>query len=133
MHLLKFSLHAAIISQSIHLHCTICPSGNNYGQLSLADRKSAGYCYDVATLLPVYNPLAVPIPEDMDIYNASLAASPLTTILVFGGAFGESPAAPPSWTSNSCLFPHSSGPLHMQLRLCPWRTAMVVLQLYCML
>ena len=60
--------------------------------LTIADRKSAGYCYDIATLLPLYNPLAVPIPEDMDTANASLAASPLSTILVFGNAFGSAPA-----------------------------------------
>lgn len=61
---------------------------NNYGALTIADRKSAGYCYDIATLQPVYNPLAVPIPADMDILNASVAASPLSTVLVFGGPFG---------------------------------------------
>lgn len=79
-------------------------AGNNYGELSIADRKSAGYCYDIATLQPVYNPLAVPIPEDLDIYNASLAASPLTTILVFGNAFGM------PWSSQSLLLAKCSKP-----------------------
>ena len=55
----------------------------------MADRKSAGFCYDIATLLPLYNPMAVPIPDYVDPNTTSLSASPLSTVLVFGQPFGE--------------------------------------------
>ena len=70
----------------------------------MADRKSAGFCYDIATLLPLYNPMAVPIPDYVDPNTTSLSASPLSTVLVFGQPFGEltqffqttaSPSPPP--------------------------------------
>lgn len=57
----------------------------------MADRKSAGFCYDIATLLPLYNPMAVPIPDYVDPNTTSISASPLSTVLVFGQPFGESP------------------------------------------
>ena len=57
----------------------------------MADRASAGFCYDIATLLPLYNPLAVPVPTYIDPNTTSVAATSLSTVLVFGEPFGAAP------------------------------------------
>lgn len=60
-----------------------------YAPLTLANRKTSQFCYDIATLQPVYNPLATFIAP-----NASgIAASPASTVAVFGQAYGAAPAA----------------------------------------
>ena len=65
------------------------PAGGDYPQLTQADRTSAGFCYDMATLLPMYNPLATPVPTYIDPNSTSVAATALSTILVFGQPFGK--------------------------------------------
>ena len=72
------------------------PAGGDYTQLTQANRGSAGFCYDIATLLPQYNPLAVPIPTYIDPQDASVSATSVSTLLVFGEAFGE-PGASRLW------------------------------------
>lgn len=57
----------------------------NYAPLTAADRDQAGYCNDIQTLLPVYNPQAVIIPDET---NSSVVVSPISTLLAFGWAYG---------------------------------------------
>ena len=64
-------------------------AGESYQALTGSTRKSAGYCYDTNTLLPQYNPLAVAIPSDANSSVSSVVVSPLSTVLVFGTAYGE--------------------------------------------
>lgn len=60
--------------------------------LTLVNRKSAQVCYDIATLQPVYNQLATFI-----VANATgLAASPASTVAVFGQAYGKLALSPGS-------------------------------------
>ena len=63
-------------------------AGESYQALTGSNRKSAGYCYDTNTLLPQYNPLAVAIPSDANSSVSSVVVSPLSTVLVFGTAYG---------------------------------------------
>lgn len=72
--------------------CPLLPAGGDYAQLTQANRGSAGFCYDIATLLPQYNPLAVPIPTYIDPQENSVSATAISTLLVFGEAFGEAHA-----------------------------------------
>ena len=96
----KPSLHDAFDTGKIIAAC-LCPGWSaatpiltlvsylyaavQYAPLTLSDRMQAQFCYDVATLQPTYNPLATFITG-----NASgLAASPASTVAVFGQAFGK--------------------------------------------
>lgn len=45
-----------------------------------------GHCFDRATLLPAFNPLATPLPATPEAVARGPAASPLSTLLVFGAA-----------------------------------------------
>lgn len=63
-----------------------CFAGANYAPLTAADRDQAGYCNDIQTLLPVYNPQAVIIPDET---NSSVVVSPISTLLAFGWAYGK--------------------------------------------
>jgi len=47
---------------------------------------SPGHCFDRATLLPAFNPLATPLPATPEAVERGPAASPLSTLLVFGAA-----------------------------------------------
>ena len=47
---------------------------------------SPGHCFDRATLLPAFNPLATPLPATPEAVARGPAASPLSTLLVFGAA-----------------------------------------------
>ena len=61
-----------------------------YEPISSPD-AAPGHCFDRGTLLPVYNPLAVRLPATPEAVAAGAAASPLSTLLVFGAAAGLTP------------------------------------------
>lgn len=70
------------------LYVVPAAKSESYQALTGSTRKSAGYCYDTNTLLPQYNPLAVAIPSDANSSVSSVVVSPLSTVLVFGTAYG---------------------------------------------
>ena len=89
-------LHSSCSCSALPLSSTdlrAWPAGESYPALTPSTRKSAGYCYDTTTLLPQYNPLAVSIPAEVNVTSNVVVVSPLSTVLVFGSAFG----APRSW------------------------------------
>ena len=71
----------------IDLH-KLMSAGASYSPLTETDRANAGYCYDTTTLLPVYNPMAVLIPDNSNGTVSMVAVSPISTLLAFGWAFG---------------------------------------------
>ena len=59
-----------------------------FGRVAGPD-SDAGFCFDRATLLPAFNPLATPLPTSAEAVTKGVAAaSPLSTVLVFGAAAG---------------------------------------------
>jgi len=59
-----------------------------FGRVAGPD-TDAGFCFDRATLLPAFNPLATPLPASAEaVATGVAAASPLSTVLVFGAAAG---------------------------------------------
>jgi len=56
-----------------------------YAPLTASTRKSANFCYDIASLQPMYNPLATYITQGA----TAICANPLTTVASFGYAYGE--------------------------------------------
>ena len=70
-----------------------------YSPLTIATRGSATYCYDLASLQPVYNPLAVYIESNATAYSAN----PLSTVAVFGSAFGELAASQHTTAASSII------------------------------
>ena len=60
-------------------------AGSAYAPLTASSRKTAQFCYDIASLQPVYNPLATYITSGA----LSISTNPLTTVAAFGNAFGK--------------------------------------------
>lgn len=56
-----------------------------YPALTAATAPSAQVCYDIATLMPAYNPVATVITANYP----SIAANAITTLAVFGQALGR--------------------------------------------
>lgn len=69
----------------LHQLTKLCRAGNDYPKLDGTD-ANPGFCYDIGMLLPQYNPLAVLLPTSPS--ATTLAASPLSTVLVFGLPLG---------------------------------------------
>ncbi|KAK9828062.1 hypothetical protein WJX81_007140 [Elliptochloris bilobata] len=61
--------------------------GNTYPPID-PSAGSPGFCYDTGLLLPAFNPLAVELPAGALPSGAVLAATPLSTLLVFGQPIG---------------------------------------------
>lgn len=60
-------------------------AATEYPALTAETRSTAEFCNDIASLEPVYNPLATLISSGA----TTLSANPLTTVAAFGQAYGE--------------------------------------------
>jgi len=65
-------------------------AGNTYPRID-PSAGDPGFCYDTGLLLPAFNPLAVELPAGQLPAGGVLAASPLSTLLVFGQPIGALP------------------------------------------
>ena len=82
---LQWQYHKRLSNTQKHNDEIALPAVLTYSPLTMATRGSATYCYDIASLQPVYNPLAVYIENNATAYSAN----PLSTVAVFGSAFGK--------------------------------------------
>jgi hypothetical protein len=89
----RFGVPAAILADHPGAVAYVIPAarGKQYASVS-APGDSPGHCFDRATLLPSFNPLATPLPTTPDAVARGPAASPLSSLLVFGGAAGMTQA-----------------------------------------
>ena len=86
-------LYWCLLSGIIELHLTAntyqC-AAVDYAPLTQATRGQAQFCYDIATLLPVYNPIATLVVAN----SSSMAGNAISTVAVFGSAYGKESQAP---------------------------------------
>lgn len=96
----------------------------DYAPLTQATRGNAQYCYDIATLLPVYNPIATTIVAN----STGMAGNAISTVAVFGAAYGTIPNAVTYCTAplflallyaTSNLRPHILPPFQLPCLICP--------------
>jgi len=76
-------------------------AGNTYPRID-PSAGDPGFCYDTGLLLPAFNPLAVELPSGQLPAGAVLAASPLSTLLVFGQPIGAPPCRRGQCRNQTC-------------------------------
>ena len=88
----RFGVPAAILADHPGSVAYVVPAarGRSYAAVG-SPSDSPGFCFDRATLQPVFNPLATPLPTTEADMAKSPAVSPLSSLLVFGKAAGLTP------------------------------------------
>ena len=88
----RFGVPAAILADHPGSVAYVVPAARGRSYAAVGSPSDApGFCFDRATLQPVFNPLATPLPTTEAGMAKPPSASPLSSLLVFGKAAGLTP------------------------------------------